>query len=102
VFPCAARSDYPYGAAGDSSPSNLLENEVSVSEIEPDQGGGRAYRLTYWVPVPIDVYWRFKTDFDNDFLVSNKFIREHQFISRTGDIAVTENKYTHGPDVFFR
>ncbi|AOY57478.1 hypothetical protein B2D07_03380 [Desulfococcus multivorans] len=99
-IPCLLSLNSRRTHAGDSG--NLLENEVSVSEIEPDQRGGKAYRLTYRVPVPIDVYWQFKTDFDNDFLVSNKFIREHHFISRTGDTAVTENKYIHGPDVFFR
>jgi len=85
-----------------SSPNHLSENKVSVFQIEPDQRGGKAYKLTYLVQVPIDVYWKFKTDFNNEFLVSNKYIREHHFISSTDDKAVTEDKYANAPDVFFR
>jgi hypothetical protein len=89
-------------SADASKSSSLLGDRVSVHQIEPDQRGGKAYRLTYLVQVPIDVYWRFKTDFDNDFLLNNKYIREHQFISRTGDTVVTEDKYANAPDVFFK
>jgi len=85
-----------------SSPNHLSENKVSVFQIEPDQRGGKAYKLRYLVQVPIDVYWKFKTDFDNDFLVRNKYIREHHFISRSGDKAITEDKYANAQDVFFR
>ena len=70
--------------------------------MAPDPRGGRAYKLVYAVPVPIDIYWKFKTDFDNDFLVENKYIREHRFSFRIRDTVITENKYTNGPDVFFR
>lgn len=82
--------------------NKLPGDKVSVSQIEPDQRGGKAYRLTYLVQVPMDVYWKFKTDFDNEFLVSNKYIREHRFISRSGDTVITEDKYINAPDVFFR
>jgi hypothetical protein len=91
------------GHSVEASKSNQLSiNKVSVIQIEPDQRGGKAYKLTYLVQVPIDVYWKFKTDFDNDFLVRNKYIREHRLISSSGNTAITENKYTNGPDVFFR
>jgi hypothetical protein len=89
-------------SAEDKKSNNLSENRVSVYQIEPDQRGGKAYKLTYLVQVPIDVYWKFKTDFDNGFLVRNKYIREHHLISTSGNTAITENKYTNGPDVFFR
>jgi hypothetical protein len=48
------------------------------------------------------VYWRFKTDFDNDFLVTNRYIREHRFISRSGNTVITEDKYTNVPGVIFK
>lgn len=88
--------------SSEGSPNQLSENKVSVYQIKPDQRGGKAYKLTYLVQVPIDVYWKFKTDFNNEFLVSNKYIREHHFISSTDDKAVTEDKYANTPDVFFR
>lgn len=103
-----------YWAAGgcflpavDADAADALRNvsgntEILIYQLEPDPRGGRAYQLVYVVPAPIDVYWRFKTDFDNDFLLDNKHIREHRFVSRSGDIVITENKYEDGPDVFFR
>jgi hypothetical protein len=34
--------------------------------------------------------------------VSNKYIREHQFISRSNNTVITENGYTNAPGVMFR
>lgn len=73
-----------------------------VYQIEPDRRGGKTYRLEYVVQVPVHVYWKFKTDLDNDFLVKNKYIREHHFISRSGDIVITENRYGYPPTEFFK
>jgi hypothetical protein len=87
--------------AADIKPGTI-ENQISIDHLEPDGRGGKAYKLVYLIKVPIDVYWKFKTDFDNRFLVTNKFIREHHFISRSGDTVITENKYYNAPDVFFR
>ena len=78
------------------------DNDIIIYQIAPDIRGGKAYKLVYLVKSPIDFYWKFKTDFDNDFLVGNKYIREHHFISQTGNTVITENKYTSGPDVYFR
>ena len=94
-------SSTAYSAAVASSPSQSGD-EIAIYHLAPDTRGGKAYKLVYLVRVPIEVYWNFKTDFDNDFLVNNKYIRKHRFISRSNNTAVTENKYTNGPDVFFR
>ncbi len=80
---------------------NRPGDEIAVYQLAPDERGGKAYRMVYLVRVPLDVYWNFKTDFDNDFLVDNKYIREHRFVSRVGDTVITEDKYTNTPDVFF-
>lgn len=77
-------------------------DEILIDHLDPDPRGGRAYRLVYVVPAPMDVYWRFKTDFDNDFLVTNRYIRKHRLVLRSGDTVITENKYTDSPDVTFR
>jgi hypothetical protein len=88
-------------AAADNKPDES-EYRISIDHPEPDVRGGSAYKLVYLVKVPIDVYWRFKTDFDNLFLLKNKYIREHHFISQSDTTVITENKYTNAPDVFFR
>ena len=89
-------------AVGKSGPNRSTNDQISIYQPEPDRRGGKAYKLIYHVRVPLDVYWKFKTDFDNDFLLSNKYIRQHHFISRAGNIVITEDKYSNGPDVFFR
>jgi hypothetical protein len=87
--------------AADNKPDESA-NEISVDHIEPDSRGGKAYKIVYLVKAPMDVCWKFKTDFDNRFLVNNKYIREHHFISRSDNTVITENKYANAPDVFFR
>jgi hypothetical protein len=76
--------------------------DVVVEKIAPEGSHGQGYKLVYRVNVPIAVFWRFKTDFDNSFLVESDFIRDHRLITQDGHIAITENKYSYGPDVSFR
>ncbi len=76
--------------------------QVFIYHLKPEPRGGRAYKLVYHVPVALEVYWRFKTDFESDFLVSHKYIREHRLISRSAATVLTENKYANGPDTTFR
>lgn len=54
-------------------------------QIAPDKRGCKAYKLVYLVSVQMDVFWRFKTDFDSNFLLENKYIQEHHFIARNGN-----------------
>lgn len=75
---------------------------IRLERITTVDQGGQAYRLVYHVNVPPAVFWKFKTDFDNAFVTDNRYIREHHFIRRNGNDFITENKYTAGPDVFFR
>ena len=101
---------YPVGV--DFGPEWLLAEQmpgrkpygdpILVERLPSGPNGGQAYRLTYTANVPIDVYWRFKTDFDNDFLKENKFILSHRFISRENNTVITENEYTSKPKVVFR
>jgi hypothetical protein len=78
------------------------ENDVLISQIAPDKRGGKAYKLIYFVQAPIDGYWKIRTDYDNTFVKENKYIKNHRFISQVGNEVITEDKYTNGPDVFFR
>jgi len=91
-----------YSADAQSGQKRSGNDEVYISQIPPDKRGGKAYKLAYIVKASIGSYWKFKTDFDNDFLVSNKYIQEHNFISRNGNKVITEDKYTNGRDVYFR
>ena len=75
---------------------------IVMENIEPAPEGGYAYRLVYRVGVPIDVYWRFKTDFDNSFLLDNLYILDHRFVERNGNVIITENRYSSLPAVIFK
>ncbi len=80
-------------ASGNSDPSIHL--------IKPDPRGGIGYQLVYYVNVPLDTYWRFKTDFAGSYLSTNKLIKAHRLIRTEGDSVITKNSYTVGPDVTY-
>ncbi len=78
------------------------EDRIQIDRLVPDARGGQAYRLVYDVPLPIDIFWRFKTSFENKFLVKNRHISHHRFISLKDNLAITENRYSMMPDAVFR
>jgi hypothetical protein len=80
----------------------LLTKKIVLYRIKPEKRGGEAFKLVYLVPAPIEVFWRFKTDFKGDFLVSNRYITEHRFILETGNVIITENSYSNAPNDTFR
>jgi hypothetical protein len=100
AWPVPAQSQ-PDGDTGGVD-RQLWSGRVEVEDIPPDPRGGKAYRLRYVVAVPLQIYWRFKTDFDNEFLLGNKYIDEHRVVARSNGAVVTENRYTHSPGVVFR
>jgi hypothetical protein len=80
----------------------LLSGKPIIYKLKPERKDGRGYKLVYLVDAPLDVYWKFKIDFDNDFLLSNKFIKSHRLVSRRGNIVITENEYSNNPNAIFR
>ena len=103
VLPLAA-PDLPAQEKGEAE---LFEGKVRVRKLPAPQPGGGGYELIYIVDAPVDVFWKFKTDFDNTFLTTNKFIIAHRLISQRGNVVVTENVfsndlYTHKPNAKFR
>ena len=53
-----------HAVAADST----INDEISVEAVAYDVDRGYGYKLQYYVAAPIDVFWRFKTDFDSDFV----------------------------------
>ncbi len=80
----------------------LLRGDPFIYRIPPEARGGEAYKMIYIVPVPIDVFWRFKTDFHGDFLETNKYIEEQIVIQEEKNVVVIENKLTNKPGTKFR
>jgi hypothetical protein len=85
----------------------FFEGKAFIFELKAPRQDGAGYKLVYVVDAPIDAFWKFKTDFDNEFLLTNKFIESHQIISRRGNVVITEDLfsedlYTHRPRAKFR
>ena len=86
----------------DPSLEELKTGTPFIYRPKPDERGGQAYKLVYLVGVPIDIFWKFKTDFQGDFLLSHEFIEEHRFLNQTNGVVITENRYSNSPNVTFR
>lgn len=80
----------------------LSDKQRIVYRIKPEKRGGEGFKMIYLVPVPVDVYWRFKTDFRGNFLTTNRYIREHRIIREYGNVTITENRYVNAPNETFR
>jgi hypothetical protein len=80
----------------------LLSKQSIFYRIKPEERGGEAFKLIYVVPASVDVFWRFKTDFRGNFLLSNKYIKEHRVIHEMGNVTITENTYANVPNETFR
>lgn len=80
----------------------LLSGEPFIYRIEPQARGGEAYKLVYIVPVSVEVFWRFKTDFHGDFIQSNKYVVEQRVIQEEGNLVIIENRLSMRPESRFR
>lgn len=80
----------------------LLAGKIYIYKLEPDRKNGKGYKLVYIVDVPLEVFWRFKTDFESDFLLTNKYIKFHRFVSRRKNTVITEDEYSYQPGARFR
>jgi len=59
-----------YSEAAKNEQSSSGSDDISIYQIAPDKRGGKAYKLVYIVNAQMDVFWGFKTDFDNNFLLN--------------------------------
>lgn len=91
---------YAAAEAADASRSTK-QDKISLERISPPGREGFGYRLTYYVPAPLEIFWRFKTDFENEDLTNNQEIIEHRVVSFSGNNVVTDNRYATWPNLRF-
>ncbi len=95
------------GLSSDNQTSEPTDQQLRsgrpfIYKLKPERLNGKGYKLIYRVDAPLDIFWKFKTDFDNDFLLSNKLITAHRFVSRNRNVVITENKYASKPNATFK
>ncbi len=90
------------GKTSETLNRQLRDGQSVIHLLEPQDKAGKGYKLIYLVDAPLEIFWKFKTDFDNDFLLSNELIDYHRFISQNGNVVVTENRYVNRPGAIFR
>ena len=83
--------------AGTAHANNRKPFQKNMVIVETNRAGGYAYRLTYYVDVPIEVFWRFKTDFTSDEIAESRHIRRHTFMGRQGNNVITETQFAGMP-----
>jgi len=84
------------------SHEQLLSGKPFIYRIEPEPRGGEGYKMIYVVSVPVEVFWRFKTDFHGDFVSSNRYVEEQTVIREKKNLVIIENKLTNKPGTRFR
>jgi hypothetical protein len=82
--------------------NELKQGRTYIYKLNPENIAGKGYKLVYMVAAPLETYWKFKTDFENDFLLTNKLIAEHLLLDYRDNVAITENIYATKPGVRFR
>lgn len=82
--------------------NQLMQGKAYIYKLYPEDAAGKGYKLVYMVAAPLSAYWNFKTDFKNDFLLTNKLIREHRLVEYKDNVAITENVYETRPGAKFR
>jgi hypothetical protein len=90
------------GHSAEPLEQRLLSGQPIIHLLEPDDKDGRGYKLIYVVDAPLNVFWKFKTDFDSEFVMSNELILAHRLISHQGNVVITESRYSTKPGAVFR
>ena len=87
-----------------SGPSQvqLPNSDPIISKLMPEQARGRGFKLEYVVNAPLDVFWQYKTHFDNELLHNNRYINSHKLVSREENLVITETEYSYKPKKVFK
>jgi len=86
----------------DPSQDQFLYNKPIISKLKPERAHGRGFRLEFLVGTPLDVFWNYKTNFDNDLLHKNRYITSHKLVSRDENLVITETEYSYKPGKVFK
>ncbi len=89
-------------SAAETTQQKDFNSDPILIKLRPEGKAGRGYKLIYLIDAPLDVVWAFKTDFENQILLSNKYINIHRLISRNQNEVVTENEYSDKPRLKFK
>ena len=87
---------------GSALAEETANSTTEVRRIQTSNQSGHAFRLTYTVDVPLAHFWKFKTDFGADFLLTNRYIVSHRLVSRHNNVYITETRYADAPGTEFR
>jgi hypothetical protein len=82
--------------------NQLLQGKAYVYKLDPEGSAGKGYKLVYMVAASLKAFWKFKNDFKNDFLLTNKLIAKHRLVAHKNNVAITESIYVTKPGVKFR
>jgi len=80
----------------------LSNSDPVISKLKHGQAHGRGFKLEYRVNAPLDVFWSYKTNFDNELLHTNRYINSHKLVSREGNLVITETEYSYKPRKVFK
>ena len=89
-------------SASEPSQDQHLYNDPIITKLKPERAHGRGFKLEFLVNAPLDVFWSFKTNFDNDLLHNNKYITSHKLVSREENLVITETEYSYKPGKVFK
>ena len=104
ILICLSPDHVPAQNAPEDEPdiNQLRQGKAYVYKLDPVGYAGKGYKLVYMVAAPLGAYWKFKTDFKNDFVLTNKLITEHRLVEHKNNVAITESIYATKPGVKFR
>ena len=85
--------------ADSNDPADI--SRILLKHLPSPSGSGYGYRLEYYVPATIDVFWKFKTDFDSEILLTNDELVGHRLVKVDGNDVYTENRYASAPGLKF-
>jgi hypothetical protein len=89
-------------SAAEPNQQQDFDSDPILFKLWPEGKAGRGYKLIYLIDAPLDAAWGFKTDFENQILLSNKYINSHRLISRNQNVVVTGNEYSNKPGLKFK
>jgi hypothetical protein len=80
---------------------SAIKDSVSIESVFRSEKDSYGYKLQYYVPVPINAFWQFKTDFESDVLLTNEELIEHRVVKSIRNSVITENRYATAPGLRF-